>query len=168
MFQILLSKSPVPLFLLRNTRGKHGWRRVSYSLLFGCMFSYAANAEVIVTGVQGIQNSTVLSTGNRNPTLSNNLIAADINPLISTTKTNTDSNMNTVKQWGNTERTRLNLDLNTGALMQGQACYYADQRYSEGALVDVGKQILRCSKQQPEFNNSPLEWQLFNVTSGKQ
>lgn len=62
--------------------------------------------------------------------------------------------------WNN-DNTRLKVDVDAGALMQGQACFYADQRYSQGAVLSVGNILMRCIPQDSQFNNSPLEWQVF-------
>ncbi|MGL5344499.1 MAG: DUF1496 domain-containing protein [Plesiomonas sp.] len=151
----------LPLFLFRHVIGTRGWRVACYCILLGGGYSSTTYADVVTTGVQGMQNSTVFSTGNRNQMLSNNLIAADADSLTSTTEANTSTT-----RWGNSDRIKLNID--SGALMQGSACYYADQRYSEGALLDVGNNVMRCIKQKPEFNNSPLEWQIFKPNSEQQ
>ncbi|MGL5800857.1 MAG: hypothetical protein ACRCYN_12515, partial [Plesiomonas sp.] len=85
MFQIFLSewlkplqtfrklKPYFPLFLLRSVSGARQWRVVCYCMLLGGVLSNTTYADAVTTGVQGMQNSTVFSTGNRSQTLSNNL-----------------------------------------------------------------------------------------------
>ncbi|MFL1907726.1 DUF1496 domain-containing protein [Plesiomonas shigelloides] len=117
----------------------------------GVSVSSGASGTMIITS----GNSTISSDGTTISTsgISTSGVTSSGNSTGSLTKPGQPS-------WNN-DNTRLKVDVDAGALMQGQACFYADQRYSQGAVLSVGNILMRCIPQDPQFNNSPLEWQVF-------
>lgn len=152
-----------------NTRNNVLSRGLALALMLGGSVLASAHAEstVISTGSlsdggvsvsSGASGTTIITSGNSTissdgTTISTSGVTSSGNSTGSLTKPGQPS-------WNN-DNTRLKVDVDAGALMQGQACFYADQRYSQGAVLSVGNILMRCIPQDPQFNNSPLEWQVF-------
>ena len=147
-----------------NTRNNVLSRGLALALMLGCSVLASAHAEstVISTGSlsdggvsvsSGASGTTIITSGN-------STISSD-GTTISTSGISTGSLTKPGQPSWNNDNTRLKVDVDAGALMQGQACFYADQRYSQGAVLSVGNILMRCIPQDPQFNNSPLEWQVF-------
>ncbi|MGL5791165.1 MAG: DUF1496 domain-containing protein, partial [Plesiomonas shigelloides] len=144
-------------------------RGLALALMLGGSVLASAHAEstVISTGSlsdggvsvsSGASGTTIITSGNSTissdgTTISTSGVTSSGISIGSLTKPSQPS-------WNN-DNTRLKVDVDAGALMQGQACFYADQRYSQGAVLSVGNILMRCIPQDPQFNNSPLEWQVF-------
>ncbi|MGL5418732.1 MAG: DUF1496 domain-containing protein [Plesiomonas shigelloides] len=162
-----------------NTRNNVLSRGLALALMLGGSVLASAHAEstVISTGSlsdggvsvsSGASGTTIITSGNSTISSDGTTISTS---GISTSGINssgvTSSGISTGSltkpsqpSWNN-DNTRLKVDVDAGALMQGQACFYADQRYSQGAVLSVGNILMRCIPQDPQFNNSPLEWQVF-------
>ncbi|KAB7702535.1 DUF1496 domain-containing protein [Plesiomonas shigelloides] len=147
-----------------NTRNNVLSRGLALALMLGGSVLASAHAEstVISTGSlsdggvsvsSGASGTTIITSGN-------STISSD-GTTISTSGISTGSLTKPGQPSWNNDNTRLKVDVDAGALMQGQACFYADQRYSQGAVLSVGNILMRCIPQDPQFNNSPLEWQVF-------
>ena len=147
-----------------NTRNNVLSRGLALALMLGGSVLASAHAEstVISTGSlsdggvsvsSGASGTTIITSGN-------STISSD-GTTISTSGISTGSLTKPGQPSWNNDNTRLKVDVDAGALMQGQACFYADQRYSQGAVLSVGNILMRCIPQAPQFNNSPLEWQVF-------
>lgn len=147
-----------------NTRNNVLSRGLALALMLGGSMLTSAHAEstVISTGSlsdggvsvsSGASGTTIITSGN-------STISSD-GTTISTSGISTGSLTKPGQPSWNNDNTRLKVDVDAGALMQGQACFYADQRYSQGAVLSVGNILMRCIPQDPQFNNSPLEWQVF-------
>lgn len=142
-----------------NTRNNVLSRGLALALMLGGSVLASAHAEstVISTGSlsdggvsvsSGASGTTIITSGNSS-------ISSD------GTTISTGALTKPGKPGWNNDNTRLKVDVDAGALMQGQACFYADQRYSQGAVLSVGNILMRCIPQDSQFNNSPLEWQVF-------
>lgn len=162
-----------------NTRNSVLSRGLALALMLGGSVLASAHAEstVISTGSlsdggvsvsSGASGTTIITSGNSTISSDGTTISTS---GISTSGINssgvTSSGISTGSltkpgqpSWNN-DNTRLKVDVDAGALMQGQACFYADQRYSQGAVLSVGNILMRCIPQDPQFNNSSLEWQVF-------
>ncbi|AVQ85836.1 hypothetical protein C7R88_00035 [Plesiomonas shigelloides] len=147
-----------------NTQNNVLSRGLALALMLGGSVLASAHAEstVISTGSlsdggvsvsSGASGTTIITSGN-------STISSD-GTTISTSGISTGSLTKPGQPSWNNDNTRLKVDVDAGALMQGQACFYADQRYSQGAVLSVGNILMRCIPQDPQFNNSPLEWQVF-------
>lgn len=152
-----------------NTRSNVLSRGLALALMLGGSVLASAHAEstVISTGSlsdggvsvsSGASGTTIITSGN-------STISSDGTTISSSGVTSSGISTGSLTKPGqpswNNDNTRLKVDVDAGALMQGQACFYADQRYSQGAVLSVGNILMRCIPQDPQFNNSPLEWQVF-------
>ncbi|MFL1800127.1 DUF1496 domain-containing protein [Plesiomonas shigelloides] len=168
-----------------NTRNNVLSRGLALALMLGGSVLASAHAEstVISTGSlsdggvsvsSGASGTTIITSGNSTISSDGTTISTS---GISTSGINssgvTSSGISTGSltkpgqpSWNN-DNTRLKVDVDAGALMQGQACFYADQRYSQGAVLSVGNILMRCIPQDPQFNNSPLEWQVFTENKAR-
>lgn len=152
-----------------NTRDNVLSRGLALALMLGGSVLASAHAEstVISTGSlsdggvsvsSGASGTTIITSGN-------STISSDGTTISTSGITSSGISTGSLTKPGqpswNNDNTRLKVDVDAGALMQGQACFYADQRYSQGAVLSVGNILMRCIQQDPQFNNSPLEWQVF-------
>ncbi|KAB7662879.1 DUF1496 domain-containing protein [Plesiomonas shigelloides] len=152
-----------------NTRNNVLSRGLALALMLGGSVLASAHAEstVISTGSlsdggvsvsSGASGTTIITSGN-------STISSDGSTISTSGVTSSGISTGSLTKPGqpswNNDNTRLKVDVDAGALMQGQACFYADQRYSQGAVLSVGNILMRCIPQDPQFNNSPLEWQVF-------
>ncbi|SPZ44118.1 Protein of uncharacterised function (DUF1496) [Plesiomonas shigelloides] len=152
-----------------NTRNNVLSRGLALALMLGGSVLASAHAEstVISTGSlsdggvsvsSGASGTTIITSGN-------STISSDGSTISTSGITSSGISTGSLTKPGqpswNNDNTRLKVDVDAGALMQGQACFYADQRYSQGAVLSVGNILMRCIPQDPQFNNSPLEWQVF-------
>ncbi|MGL5739430.1 MAG: DUF1496 domain-containing protein, partial [Plesiomonas shigelloides] len=152
-----------------NTRNNVLSRGLALALMLGGSVLASAHAEstVISTGSlsdggvsvsSGASGTTIITSGN-------STISSDGTTISTSGITSSGISTGSLTKPGqpswNNDSTRLKVDVDAGALMQGQACFYADQRYSQGAVLSVGNILMRCIPQDPQFNNSPLEWQVF-------
>ncbi|MGL5528116.1 MAG: DUF1496 domain-containing protein [Plesiomonas shigelloides] len=152
-----------------NTRSNVLSRGLALALMLGGSVLASAHAEstVISTGSlsdggvsvsSGASGTTIITSGN-------STISSDGTTISTSGVTSSGISTGSLTKPGqpswNNDNTRLKVDVDAGALMQGQACFYADQRYSQGAVLSVGNILMRCIPQDPQFNNSPLEWQVF-------
>lgn len=152
-----------------NTRNNVLSRGLALALMLGGSMLASAHAEstVISTGSlsdggvsvsSGASGTTIITSGN-------STISSDGSTISTSGVTSSGISTGSLTKPGqpswNNDNTRLKVDVDAGALMQGQACFYADQRYSQGAVLSVGNILMRCIPQDPQFNNSPLEWQVF-------
>lgn len=152
-----------------NTRNNVLSRGLALALILGGSVLASAHAEstVISTGSlsdggvsvsSGASGTTIITSGN-------STISSDGTTISTSGITSSGISTGSLTKPGqpswNNDNTRLKVDVDAGALMQGQACFYADQRYSQGAVLSVGNILMRCIPQDPQFNNSPLEWQVF-------
>nr|WP_302982377.1 DUF1496 domain-containing protein [Plesiomonas shigelloides] len=152
-----------------NTRNNVLSRGLALALMLGSSVLASAHAEstVISTGSlndggvsvsSGASGTTIITSGN-------STISSDGTTISTSGVTSSGISTGSLTKPGqpswNNDNTRLKVDVDAGALMQGQACFYADQRYSQGAVLSVGNILMRCIPQDPQFNNSPLEWQVF-------
>lgn len=60
----------------------------------------------------------------------------------------------------NTIRTQPALELNVNAGVE-PVCFYADQRYSKGSVIEMGKQLFVCEREKSFEQNGRLSWQHF-------
>lgn len=153
-----------------NTRNNVLSRGLALVLMLGGSVLASAHAEstVISTGSlsdggvsvsSGASGTTIITSGNS--TISSDGTTISTSGITSSAGISTGSLTKPGQPSWNNDNTRLKVDVDAGALMQGQACFYADQRYSQGAVLSVGNILMRCIPQDPQFNNSPLEWQVF-------
>ncbi|MDT1009976.1 DUF1496 domain-containing protein [Plesiomonas shigelloides] len=153
-----------------NTRNNVLSRGLALALMLGGSVLASAHAEstVISTGSlsdggvsvsSGASGTTIITSGNS--TISSDGTTISTSGITSSAGISTGSLTKPSQPSWNNDNTRLKVDVDAGALMQGQACFYADQRYSQGAVLSVGNILMRCIPQDPQFNNSPLEWQVF-------
>ncbi|MGL5236997.1 MAG: DUF1496 domain-containing protein [Plesiomonas shigelloides] len=153
-----------------NTRNNVLSRGLALALMLGGSVLASAHAEstVISTGSlsdggvsvsSGASGTTIITSGNS--TISSDGTTISTSGITSSAGISTGSLTKPGQPSWNNDNTRLKVDVDAGALMQGQACFYADQRYSQGAVLSVGNILMRCISQDPQFNNSPLEWQVF-------
>ncbi|MGL5762175.1 Protein of uncharacterised function (DUF1496) [Plesiomonas shigelloides] len=157
-----------------NTRNNVLSRGLALALMLGGSVLASAHAEstVISTGSlsdggvsvsSGALGTTIITSGNS--TISSDGTTISTSGINSSGVTSSGISTGSLTKPGqpswNNDNTRLKVDVDAGALMQGQACFYADQRYSQGAVLSVGNILMRCIPQDPQFNNSPLEWQVF-------
>lgn len=153
-----------------NTRNNVLSRGLALALMLGGSVLASAHAEstVISTGSlsdggvsvsSGASGTTIITSGNS--TISSDGTTISTSGITSSAGISTGSLTKPGQPSWNNDNTRLKVDVDAGALMQGQACFYADQRYSQGAVLSVGNILMRCIPQDPQFNNSPLEWQVF-------
>ena len=56
--------------------------------------------------------------------------------------------------------TRPALELNVNSDLE-PACFYADQRYSKGAIIEMAKQPFICEREKTVEQNGRLSWQAF-------
>ena len=56
--------------------------------------------------------------------------------------------------------TRPGLELNVNSDVE-PACFYADQRYSKGAIIEMAKQPFICEREKTFEQNGRLSWQPF-------
>ena len=56
--------------------------------------------------------------------------------------------------------TRPGLELNVNSDLE-PACFYADQRYSKGAIIEMAKQPFICEREKTFEQNGRLSWQPF-------
>lgn len=152
-----------------NTRNNVLSRGLALALMLGGSVLTSAHAEstVISTGSlsdggvsvsSGASGTTIITSGNS--TISSDGTTISTSGITSSGISTGSLTKPSQPSWNN-DNTRLKVDVDAGALMQGQACFYADQRYSQGAVLSVGNILMRCIPQDPQFNNSPLEWQVF-------
>ena len=152
-----------------NTRNNVLSRGLALALMLGGSVLASAHAEstVISTGSlsdggvsvsSGASGTTIITSGNS--TISSDGTTISTSGITSSGISTGSLTKPGQPSWDN-DNTRLKVDVDAGALMQGQACFYADQRYSQGAVLSVGNILMRCIPQDPQFNNSPLEWQVF-------
>ncbi|MGL5679184.1 MAG: DUF1496 domain-containing protein [Plesiomonas shigelloides] len=152
-----------------NTRNNVLSRGLALALMLGGSVLASAHAEstVISTGSlsdggvsvsSGASGTTIITSGNS--TISSDGTTISTSGITSSGVSTGSLTKPGQPSWNN-DNTRLKVDVDAGALMQGQACFYADQRYSQGAVLSVGNILMRCIPQDPQFNNSPLEWQVF-------
>lgn len=152
-----------------NTRNNMLSRGLALALMLGGSVLASAHAEstVISTGSlsdggvsvsSGASGTTIITSGNSTISSDGTTISTS---GVTSSGISTGSLTNPSQPSWNNDNTRLKVDVDAGALMQGQACFYADQRYSQGAVLSVGNILMRCIPQDPQFNNSPLEWQVF-------
>ncbi|KAB7673980.1 DUF1496 domain-containing protein [Plesiomonas shigelloides] len=152
-----------------NTRNNVLSRGLALALMLGGSVLASAHAEstVISTGSlsdggvsvsSGASGTTIITSGNS--TISSDGTTISTSGITSSGLSTGSLTKPGQPSWNN-DNTRLKVDVDAGALMQGQACFYADQRYSQGAVLSVGNILMRCIPQDPQFNNSPLEWQVF-------
>ena len=52
----------------------------------------------------------------------------------------------------------LELNVNAGS---EPVCFYADQRYSKGSVIEMGKQLFVCEREKSFEQNGRLSWQRF-------
>lgn len=64
----------------------------------------------------------------------------------------------------NTLSTRPAVELNVNADLE-PACFYADQRYSKGSVIEMGKQLFVCEREKSFEQNGRLIWQPFPLTA---
>lgn len=60
----------------------------------------------------------------------------------------------------NTISTRPPVELNIASGLE-PVCFYADQRYSRGAVIEMGKQLFVCEREQSFEQNGRLSWHPF-------
>lgn len=63
----------------------------------------------------------------------------------------------------NTMSTQPALELNVNAGLE-PVCFYADQRYSKGAVIEMGKQLFVCEREKSFEQNGRLSWHRFPLT----
>lgn len=56
--------------------------------------------------------------------------------------------------------TRPGLELNLNSDLE-PACYYADQRYSKGSIIEMAKQPFICEREKTFEQNGRLSWRPF-------
>lgn len=54
----------------------------------------------------------------------------------------------------------LELKINSGL---EPVCFYADQRYSKGSVIEVGKQLFVCEREKSFESNGRLSWHVFPI-----
>lgn len=64
----------------------------------------------------------------------------------------------------NTISTKPALELNVNAGSE-PVCFYADQRYSKGSVIEMGKQLFVCEREKSFEQNGRLSWQRFPLES---
>ena len=163
-----------------NTRNNVLLRGLALALMLGGSVLASAHAEstVISTGSlsdggvsvsSGASGTTIITSGNS--TISSDGTTISTSGISTSGVTSSGISTGSLTKPGqpswNNDNTRLKVDVDAGALMQGQACFYADQRYSQGAVLSVGNILMRCIPQDPQFNNSPLEWQVFTGNNAR-
>lgn len=152
-----------------NTRNNVLSRGLALALMLGGSVLASAHAESTVISTGSLSDGGVsVSSGASGTTIitpGNSTISSDGTTISTSGITSSGISTGSLTKPGqpswNNDNTRLKVDVDAGALMQGQACFYADQRYSQGAVLSVGNILMRCIPQDPQFNNSPLEWQVF-------
>lgn len=152
-----------------NTRNKVLSRGLALALMLGGSVLVPVQAESTVISTGSLSDGAVsVSSGASGTTIitsGNSTISSDGTTISTSGLGNAGISTGSLTKPGkpgwNNDNTRLKVDVDAGALMQGQACFYADQRYSQGAVLSVGNILMRCIPQDPQFNNSPLEWQVF-------
>lgn len=152
-----------------NTRNNVLSRGLALALMLGGSVLASAHAESTVISTDSLSDGGVsVSSGASGTTIitsGNSTISSDGTTISTSGITSSGISTGSLTKPGqpswNNDNTRLKVDVDAGALMQGQACFYADQRYSQGAVLSVGNILMRCIPQDPQFNNSPLEWQVF-------
>lgn len=152
-----------------NTRNNVLSRGLALALMLGGSVLASAHAESTVISTGSLSDGGVsVSSGASGTTIitsDNSTISSDGTTISTSGITSSGISTGSLTKPGqpswNNDNTRLKVDVDAGALMQGQACFYADQRYSQGAVLSVGNILMRCIPQDPQFNNSPLEWQVF-------
>ncbi|MCE5163126.1 DUF1496 domain-containing protein [Plesiomonas sp. PI-19] len=152
-----------------NTRNNVLSRGLALALMLGGSVLASAHAESTVISSGSLSDGGVsVSSGASGTTIitsGNSTISSDGTTISTSGITSSGISTGSLTKPGqpswNNDNTRLKVDVDAGALMQGQACFYADQRYSQGAVLSVGNILMRCIPQDPQFNNSPLEWQVF-------
>lgn len=152
-----------------NTRNNMLSRGLALALMLGGSVLASAHAESMVISTGSLSDGGVsVSSGASGTTIitsGNSTISSDGTTISTSGITSSGISTGSLTKPGqpswNNDNTRLKVDVDAGALMQGQACFYADQRYSQGAVLSVGNILMRCIPQDPQFNNSPLEWQVF-------
>lgn len=60
----------------------------------------------------------------------------------------------------NTISTRPPVELNISSGLE-PVCFYADQRYSKGSVIEVGEQLLVCEREKSFEQNGRLSWHPF-------
>lgn len=60
----------------------------------------------------------------------------------------------------NTISTRPSVELNLSSDLE-PVCFYADQRYSRGSVIEMGKQLFVCEREQSFEQNGRLSWHPF-------
>lgn len=63
-----------------------------------------------------------------------------------------------------THNTQPALELNVNAGLE-PVCFYADQRYSKGAVIEMGKQLFVCEREKSFEQNGRLSWHRFPLTA---
>ena len=63
--------------------------------------------------------------------------------------------------------TRPAVELNVNSDLE-PACYYADQRYSKGSIIEMAKQPFICEREKTFEQNGRLIWQPFPLNSQSQ
>lgn len=66
-----------------------------------------------------------------------------------------------------TIHTRPGLELNVNSDLE-PACFYADQRYSKGSIIEMAKQPFICEREKTFEQNGRLIWQPFPLNSQSQ
>ncbi|MBM7454983.1 hypothetical protein HNR62_000833 [Oceanisphaera litoralis] len=64
----------------------------------------------------------------------------------------------------NTISTRPPVELNIASGLE-PVCFYADQRYSKGSVIEMGKQLFVCEREQSFEQNGRLSWHPFPLES---
>ena len=64
----------------------------------------------------------------------------------------------------NTISTRPALELNVHSGLE-PVCFYADQRYSKGAIIEMGKRLFVCEREKSFERNGRLSWLPFPIIS---
>ncbi|MFD1008378.1 MULTISPECIES: DUF1496 domain-containing protein [Oceanisphaera] len=63
----------------------------------------------------------------------------------------------------NTISTQPALELNVHSELD-PVCFYADQRYSKGSVIEMGKQLFVCEREKSFEQNGRVSWQRFPLT----
>ncbi|MBO1519109.1 DUF1496 domain-containing protein [Oceanisphaera sp. DM8] len=64
----------------------------------------------------------------------------------------------------NTVSTQPSLELNVNSGLE-RVCFYANQRYSKGAVIEVGTQLFVCEREKSYEQNGRLGWLPFPAAS---
>lgn len=60
--------------------------------------------------------------------------------------------------------TKPSVELNVNSGLE-PVCFYADQRYSKGSVIEMGKQLFICEREKSFEQNGRLSWLPFPIAS---